>query len=47
VYGSGPSHNADIQTFDPHFQSVTNQQVTQFTYIVPREADGGIDLERT
>jgi peptide/nickel transport system substrate-binding protein len=26
------SHNADIQTFDPHFQSVPNQALTQFTY---------------
>ena len=26
------SHNADIQTFDPHFQSVPNQALTQITY---------------
>jgi peptide/nickel transport system substrate-binding protein len=26
------SHNADVQTFDPHFQSVPNQALTQFTY---------------
>lgn len=23
------SHNADVQTFDPHFQSVPNQALTQ------------------
>ena len=26
------AHNADIQTFDPHFQSVPNQRLTQITY---------------
>ena len=26
------SHNADIQTFDPHFQSVPNQALTPITY---------------
>jgi peptide/nickel transport system substrate-binding protein len=26
------THNADIQTFDPHFQSVPNQALTQIVY---------------
>jgi peptide/nickel transport system substrate-binding protein len=26
------SHNADVQTFDPHFQSVPNQALTQIVY---------------
>ena len=26
------THNADVQTFDPHFQSVPNQALTTFTY---------------
>jgi hypothetical protein len=26
------SHNADIQTFDPHFQSVPNQALTTIAY---------------
>ncbi len=36
------THNADIQTFDPHFQSVPNQVLTQHTYSRLFKANPGV-----